>query len=127
MSALAYEGLTEALELLDTTDRILSLRDQIVYRSRMARAAVAKSLEASPAVTPTATASTTPTSSPPATPPRKCDHYYVPPTLTPSVSSFDVAEAAALLGEGASEHKAVALASFASELGLSVFEASRRV
>lgn len=128
MSTLAFAGLSEAIDLLQTADRILSMREQIVYRSKIARAAVARSLEPSPANTPIVTATTTPASTPPSTPIRKHDYYYYsPPPLKPSISSSDVSEAAALLGQDASSHEAMALANFASELGLSVIEASRRV
>jgi hypothetical protein len=127
MSTLAFAGLSEAIDLLQTTDRILSMREQIVYRSKIARAAVARSLEPSPTNTPIVTATTTPTSTPPSTPIRKHDYYYSPPPLTPNASALDVSEAAALLGQDASLHEAMALANFASELGLSVLEASRCV
>lgn len=137
-STLAYEGLPAALELVKVTESIAQMRTQIVARSRIARAAVSRSLEASPNVTPTATASTTPTMTPnmtpnitpPSTPQRRFEaleaHIYAPPPLTPSVSSLDVAEAIDALGEGATEQAAMALANFAAEMGLSVAAASRR-
>lgn len=133
-STLAYEGLPAALELVKVTESIAQMRTQIVARSRIARAAVSRSLEASPNVTPTATASTTPTMTPnitpPSTPQRQFEaleaHIYAPPPLTPSVSSLDVAEAINALGEGATEQAAMALANFAAEMGLSVTAASRR-
>jgi hypothetical protein len=126
MSTLAFEGLEEAITLLQTADRILSMRDRIVSRSKIARAAVARSLEASPNATPTVTATTTPSSSSPSTPVCK-NYYHSLPPLTPNVSSSNISEAAALLGQDASSHEAMALANFASELGLSALEASRRV